>query len=167
METKKKSKLEIEIEKVTAQAEKELNDKIEKLKLDSQVDGARSDLKAKLSKESKDLEAKQHQETKKLEVKQKNEKATFKAKYGVSFENDNIDSVKVASKENLSSLDKARRLIAMTNSDGTPKYSLSPTGELIGSKGEVIKSTIAFKDKYNAKQTLAASYFISYFPPEF
>ena len=124
-----------------AQAEKE----IEHLKLSFEVDGAKASLTAKHKGELKALAVEQAKQSKDLATEQAKEVKAFEAKYGVSF---------VPKAQPLSTNEKCKYVMALKGKDGVNKFSFNGT-DVIGAKGEPIKSTIIFKDADGNKQSLS------------
>ncbi|PWB25429.1 hypothetical protein [Flavobacterium sp. HTF] len=147
------AKLDAEIAKVTAQAEKDLAEKIEKIKLSAEIDIARNDLKEKQSSEAIALWTKHSKEKRELEAKHAKQQKDFKTKHGVEYRVASINKVRNVI---LSTDEKIKLIKSMRNTDNTPKYTLTATGEIVGSKGEPIKSTIVFKNN-GKKETLSVS----------
>lgn len=159
------AKLDAEIAKITAQAEKELADKIAKLKLNTEAECARKDLRAQHEIEVVLLQEHQKKQMEKLYEKFKEEAKAFTAKYGIEFY---TTTVKDKSKPFLpfSTEAKIKLVLALKNEDGSVKYMLNAQEEIVGSKGDPIKSTIVFKHK-GKKETLSVSALANHLKKEY
>lgn len=159
--TEQDQKIEAQIAKIQAQHQAAAAKEIADYKLSFEVENAREDIELQHNSELVTLSLKHKNEIKELAEQQKVDTKAFEVKYNVDFKT--LSFAYQNDKYYMTTTRKCEEVELLKDKNKKLKYTLNSSNEIVGTKGEVITSTIILPlSPAGKKRTLAVNAFKSY-----